>query len=117
MKIYLPDFHIVEKRKASAESIIVRCLNTVYSLLLTTDLQFILYTQNIKRVFLGLLYSIYPYFNSVERYFPFENRKYHLHRRDNNLIVIDQTKVFGILCKNQYDAIPQASLIFIFEFI
>ena len=29
MKIYLPDFHIVEKRKASTEAIIVRFLDAV----------------------------------------------------------------------------------------
>ena len=63
MKIYLPDFHIVEKRKASAEAIIVRFLDAVYILLLTTGLQFILHKQNNMR------------FNSVERYFLFENRK------------------------------------------
>ena len=71
MKIHLPDFHIVEKRKASAEAIIVRFLDTVYSLLLTTGLRFILHTQNIKRVFLGLIYSIVPLFQFRRKIFSF----------------------------------------------
>ena len=71
----------------SAEAIIVRFLDAVYILLLTTGLQFILHTQNIKRVFLGLIYSIVSLFQFRRKIFSFENRKYHLHLRDNNLIV------------------------------
>ena len=71
MKIYLPDFHIVEKRKASAEAITVRFLDAVYILLLTTGLQFILHKQNIKCVFLGLIYSIVPLFQFRRKIFSF----------------------------------------------
>ena len=79
--MYLPDFQIVEKRKASAEAIIVKFLNIAYRLLLTTGLQFILHTQNIRRVSLRLLYFIVPLFQLRRKIFslPFENIKYPLH--------------------------------------